>query len=328
MRLITRVTILALAVLLSVGTSRADAQDRSPRRGERAAAPVTAPRGWMGFTYGFDDHAPRTLVVRDVAPGSPAARAGLQRGDTLVRLNGKPISQSMMSSLDLKPGDTVRLNVRRQGREREIRVVAEPRPARLAEVRRGPPTRVEVLRAPRRGDRIIIIDGDTVRIGIDSLMVRADSLHYRLRTFFANSLGPHLRRLERDMPDIRLRVDGDSVIVRNGDSIFVRAVPGDFAFDFNLGQRSIAGAEFSPLNPGLAEYFQTREGLLVLRVAPRTPAARAGLEAGDVVTQVNGEAVRTIGELRRAVARAGREEVRLDVVRKGKRRELRLGRER
>ncbi|MGI9039489.1 MAG: hypothetical protein ACR2GQ_11625, partial [Gemmatimonadota bacterium] len=48
----------------------------------------------------------------------------------------------------------------------------------------------------------------------------------------------------------------------------------------------LAGAEFRPLTPALAEYFPVDEGLLVLRVLPETPAARLGLRDGDVVVAV------------------------------------------
>jgi regulator of sigma E protease len=62
--------------------------------------------------------------------------------------------------------------------------------------------------------------------------------------------------------------------------------------------------------------------VLVLRVASRTPAARAGLEEGDVITAVNGDAVRSIDQLRQRIARS--ERARLSVIRKRERLELRL----
>jgi hypothetical protein len=41
------------------------------------------------------------------------------------------------------------------------------------------------------------------------------------------------------------------------------------------------------------------EGLLVLRVAPESPAERAGLPAGDVVVGANGQTIRITSDLRR-----------------------------
>ena len=64
-----------------------------------------------------------------------------------------------------------------------------------------------------------------------------------------------------------------------------------------------------------------REGLLVERVTPNTPAARAGLQAGDVVTAADARSVGDIADLRRALR--GREgSVKLEVVRKGKKQDL------
>jgi S1-C subfamily serine protease len=44
------------------------------------------------------------------------------------------------------------------------------------------------------------------------------------------------------------------------------------------------------------------EGILVRGVFPDTPAAKAGLKVGDVITSVNGERVRSVGELRSKIA--------------------------
>ncbi len=76
-----------LAVLTMAGAPALQAQ-REPQREAPAGA---APRGWLGFGY----HSPAEgrvgtgarVVVDAVIPGSPAQRAGLQRGDTLVRWN-------------------------------------------------------------------------------------------------------------------------------------------------------------------------------------------------------------------------------------------------
>jgi DNA-binding MarR family transcriptional regulator len=46
-------------------------------------------------------------------------------------------------------------------------------------------------------------------------------------------------------------------------------------------------------------------GVLILSVAPASPASHAGLAQGDLIVQVGGEAIRSIGELDRAVRGAG-----------------------
>ena len=80
---------------------------------------------------------------------------------------------------------------------------------------------------------------------------------------------------------------------------------------------AISGAEFEELNPGLAEYFYgVSEGVFVLRVAERTPASSGGLRPGDIIQSVNGEEIRTVAELRSAMAASGRT-MNLRILRKG-----------
>ncbi|MGH7506875.1 MAG: PDZ domain-containing protein, partial [Longimicrobiales bacterium] len=92
------------------------------------------------------------------------------------------------------------------------------------------------------------------------------------------------------------------------------------------GARAIAGAELTELNAELGEYFGAADGVLVVRVPGGSPAADAGLEAGDVIVTAGGRTVESIGDLRRAVARARGEPVRLEVIRKRERIEIELGR--
>jgi serine protease Do len=97
----------------------------------------------------------------------------------------------------------------------------------------------------------------------------------------------------------------------------LRALPNDRLFDVprtpraprqpNLGgdQRRI-GTMLMPLNDQLAEYFGVRQGgVLVTSVDPDSPAAHAGLRAGDVITAVNGKLVMNPGDVRDAIRNAG-----------------------
>jgi serine protease Do len=61
--------------------------------------------------------------------------------------------------------------------------------------------------------------------------------------------------------------------------------------------RGRLGVTVQELNGELAEYFGVKSGVLVASVAPDSPAAKAGVKAGDVITAVNGKAVATPGEL-------------------------------
>jgi S1-C subfamily serine protease len=104
---------------------------------------------------------------------------------------------------------------------------------------------------------------------------------------------------------------------------------GDAAWDVMvLGGRGVAGAQLTEITEGLGEYFGTDEGALVVKVPEGTPADRSGLLEGDVIVKANGQEVGTIAELRRAFARAPRDQpVTLEVIRMKSRRTIELKRD-
>jgi len=278
---------------------------------DRAESPR---RGWIGvrpsfnFTIVNGQRSERVIVI-DVVEDSPADRAGVRPGDRIVRINGRDASPASLSDLsrDLNPGDTVRLRLADGGRERDVTVIAAEQPRDIVAA-----TRLRI--APR--DSVIT----KARIFMDSAMrvLMDTAIVLRLQR-----LDPHEFVFPIDSFSLRmLREPG-----RFGDGearIFQFRTDGTFEFpdiEF-LGSRSVSGAEFAELNPGLSSYFGTSEGLLVLKVSPGTPADRSGLEPGDVVTHANGQEIRTINDLRIQVMRARGEPVRMEIIRKGKKRTL------
>jgi C-terminal processing protease CtpA/Prc len=67
--------------------------------------------------------------------------------------------------------------------------------------------------------------------------------------------------------------------------------------------RGRLGVRVQDLSEELAGYFGVKSGVLVAGVEAETPAAKAGIKAGDVITAVNGQAITEPGELRREVAK-------------------------
>ena len=63
------------------------------------------------------------------------------------------------------------------------------------------------------------------------------------------------------------------------------------------------GISAGDLSAQLADYFGTKDGVLVTSVADNSAAAKAGVKAGDVVTSFNGTDVTTPSDLRRRVQR-------------------------
>ena len=75
-----------------------------------------------------------------------------------------------------------------------------------------------------------------------------------------------------------------------------------------LGGRPRLGIDAEDLNGQLGSFFGAPdgEGILVREVAAGSAAEKAGVKAGDVITSVNGERVRSVGDLREKLA-AGKE---------------------
>jgi S1-C subfamily serine protease len=274
--------------------------------------------GYMGILFGRDDD--DAARVEEVMPGSPADRAGIREGDVVVRLNGHAATEDAIDDLreHLAVGQTVRLRVRRDGREEERTVVAAERPRRVTGTFPGGGRMPgSIVMVPPDGQRIVI-RMDTMAVHMDSLLTRMDSLRVRLRGIQSDSFVIRL--------DTMMRVWRDSlvhVMPRAGQELQrLRGGVSMLPYMFEFGPRSIAGAEFAEMNEGLGRYFHTREGLLVLQVGPGTPAARAGLQPGDVVLEAGGRRVADADDLRNAFMRADGQEVRLNVLRDGARRQI------
>jgi len=64
-----------------------------------------------------------------------------------------------------------------------------------------------------------------------------------------------------------------------------------FLFEGAFGSTARLGVVVTPLSEQLAAYFGVKDGVLVSEVQANTPAAAAGIKAGDVITSVNGHAI-------------------------------------
>lgn len=279
-------------------------------------------------------------VIVDVVPGSPAERAGVQRGDTLLSINRSAATDEVMGA-PFAPGDTVVLRVRRAGREQEFTVVAAERTQQfqtftvnalpdsvrrqIAEIMdavrlQADTLHLRSLRIERlRGDSTVVFHfgDDSSRVfrmrplleaefNVDSLRARGlrlDSLRHFMHPDSARG------RFRFDLRDGRVFVDsvpgarfeGNVLILPQGDTMHVMRPAEIFASGFSMGMRAVAGAELAELNPGLAEYFGGASGVLVVNAPEGTPAARAGMRAGDVIVEIGGTRVSSIAEVRRAL---------------------------
>lgn len=103
-----------------------------------------------------------------------------------------------------------------------------------------------------------------------------------------------IERATRDLP--RLRVDID---------------PDDFGRNFPFGDRQRLGVQLMPLSEQLAAYFGVKDGVLITSVQADSPAARAGLKAGDVIVTVNN---RSVNDARDVIQEIGRGETSLSMT--------------
>ncbi|MBX9616709.1 MAG: Do family serine endopeptidase [Caulobacteraceae bacterium] len=107
-------------------------------------------RGYLGATistitdeerdaYGFAPDFEAAYIV-DVTAGAPAARAGLQIGDIVTSLNGRKITSSTELTRAVgqaAPGDNLRLEIIREGRQQVINVRSGTRPADIQAAQNG-----------------------------------------------------------------------------------------------------------------------------------------------------------------------------------------------
>lgn len=88
------------------------------------------------------------------------------------------------------------------------------------------------------------------------------------------------------------------------------AVPDDFDFTFDAPSFVSSlrpfrlGVHVSELNEDLAPYFgvEKGEGLLVLDVSDESAAKEAGVKAGDVIVEIEGDEIRSVGDIHEAMS--------------------------
>jgi serine protease Do len=98
-------------------------------------------RGWMGVSIqevtpeiakAFGLKGDSGVLIGDVAANSPAAQAGLERGDVVLQVNGNPVNDVRNLQLkiaSMQPGTEVRLQVMRDGQAREVSLKLGEAPA-------------------------------------------------------------------------------------------------------------------------------------------------------------------------------------------------------
>lgn len=138
-----------------------------------------------------------------------------------------------------------------------------------------------------------------------------------------NSGGP-LINLKGELIGINTAIISPS----GGNAGIAFAIPSNMAnnlvsqiIEFGEVKRGMLGIKGGELNADLAKEFNisTQQGAFISEVLPDSAAAKAGFKAGDVITEINGQKIRSFSELRAKVATSGvGKEIELTYLRDGK----------
>ena len=117
-----------------------------------------------------------------------------------------------------------------------------------------------------------------------------------------NSGGP-LVNLRGEVLGINTMIVGQGTGIGFAIPSSLARVVADQLIDQGVVHRSYIGVGFQELTPDLAKHFgvQGKGGALVSSVVPESPAEQAGIEAGDLIVSVDGQAVVESRDLMRAL---------------------------
>jgi C-terminal processing protease CtpA/Prc len=289
-------------------------------------------RGWLGIDFYTDGEARISKVWED----SPAEAGGLRVGDLIVSVNGSVLAQEREWGRPfeaLRIGQDAEFVVLRSGREVTLTIV----PGSAEDAFGGDKDEVVVEFVPGRWDSLYVQvvelkeghfalqmalkDAEVALARVEAarplsetqeqvavaLQLQIDSINLALIETYEQ-----IRLQTEAMAERTLRVK--PVEVESPDVQISVATP-EGAQTIWVFSDAVAGARFKELDEESADYFEVEGGLLIVEVVEETPAYNAGLREFDVITEVDGERVETISELRRLVRRG---QVELTFVRKGK----------
>lgn len=230
----------------------------------------------------------RGVGITQVVKDSPAEKAGLKKDDVILRFDGDSVtSVRKLNRLvsEVAPDQSVRLGISRGGSEQEVSVTIGKRDQSLNAFHR--------------------VDGMGLK-GLEG---------FKNFEGFKNLEG--LKGLENLK---EFKVPGGNVWKWEGQG------SDPDGFTFALGNNRRMGVSTVQLTKQLADYFGIADGkgVLVTAVSDNSPAAKAGVKAGDVITTVDGETIEGPGDLSRAINKNKDGDVTVVITRDKKQRTIKL----
>ena len=188
----------------------------------------------------------RGVGIDSIVKDSPAAKAGLQKGDVIVKFEGEEVSSVVKLTRlisETAPDHTAKLTIFRDGGEREVSVTLGKR----------------------------------------------EMPQFQGGNFTFENMIPMTPRTPRTRQTAPLPPSG----IGDSNNVFV----------WRGGLNRQIGVGVTSLTKQLGDYFGVAEGkgLLINSVRENSPAAKAGLKAGDVIAEIDGKEAKTMMDLIRAL---------------------------
>lgn len=269
------------AVLLLLAPAAAHAQreaQREPSRGWVGVAYTTSGQTDRGGLLVFSDYP----VIESIEPSSPAERAGLAAGDTILAMNSQDLRRSPLPMASMiQPGQKIVFRFKRNDSVREVTVTVAPRPSGTS-----------------GSLSLTLIEQSAATAGERAEGVSPASARQPLPP----------PRGERVRAEVRARIPGPPAVT---------IAP--LVFGFGPRTLGVAGAELTGLNADLGSAVGiSSRGIFVVNVALGTPAKESGLRSGDVIIKADASRVGDPGQLIRVMRAATDNSIRLRIVRNKK----------